>query len=526
MNPKAIPQQLPFLIAILVAMSGVAESMAADRPSVIVCMVDDMGFSDPGCFGGEIQTPNLDRLAAGGVRFANFYNTSRCCPSRACILTGLYPQQTGMGYMTKDSGHPSYAGGLKKPCVTMAEVVKQAGYRTCLSGKWHLSPGPKELGFETTETWFAQGATGFFFRLNENGSPSGKTDPTFYATDYYADGVVDFIDRQQGDAAFFVYWTPTAPHYPIHAKEEDVKKYRKIYASLSPADIARRRYERLVKMGLYDADHPWDVPEVVIAEPENWFVEYRLDTDPLGQAKGFRKRSWKSGRYDSYGNTSDLAEIMSMYAAMIDRFDQGLGRVLAKLEETGRLDNTLILFCSDNGCSAEGLNIGPQLSNASTTPFLKTKKSAYNGGIGTPLIMHWPAKTSPSARGSINRSFGHLVDVMPTVLAATGAVYPKVDRKNRPIPAMEGRSLLGALQGKTVPLLRPIGIEHAGNVAVITEKWKITADGREPWRLFDLTTDRFERRDLAAEHPDVVKQLAAEWQSWADRVEALRHGQP
>lgn len=197
--------------------------------------------------------------------------------------------------------------------------------------------------------------------------------------------------------------------------------------------------------------------------------------------------------------------------------------------------NVIVCMVDDMGFSDPGCFGGeiqtPHLDRLAAggvrfTSFLKTKKSAYNGGIGTPLIMHWPARTSQSARGSINRTVGHLVDVMPTVLAATGAAYPKADRQRRPIPAMEGRSLLDALQGKTVPLTRPIGIEHAGNVAVITEKWKITADGREPWRLFDLTTDRFERRDLAAEHPEVVESLAAEWQKWADRVEALRHGQP
>lgn len=495
-------------------------------PNIIVCMVDDMGFSDPGCFGGEIMTPNLDALAANGVRFCNFHNTSRCCPSRASILTGLYPHQVGMGYMTKDTGHPAYRGGIKNPCLSIAECMAPAGYGACLSGKWHVGIDPKRFGFDTAETWFRDGATSFFYRFDEEGKPSGKTDPAFYATDYFADGVVDNIKKNAGKRPFFVYWTPTAPHYPIHAKEEDVRKYRDLYAKLSPAEIATRRHQRLVEMGIFDKSHPWSVPKVVSTPEENFFAEYRLDTSPLERQEGFKKRNWKSGKYDPYGNTTDLGEVMSMYAAMLDRFDQGLGRVLKTLKETGQFDNTLILFCSDNGCSGEILNIGQQLSNASTTPFLKTKKSAFNGGIGTPLIMHWPAKTAPAAKGSINQSFGHLVDVLPTCLEAGGARYLEKDRDGNAAPALEGRSLLGALQGETVALEKPIGIEHAGNCAVITEEWKLTVDGGGPWNLYNLKTDRFERKNVAAEHPETVQTLAAEWEAWAKRVQALRHGQP
>jgi len=496
-------------------------------PNVIVCMVDDMGFSDPACFGGEIETPNLDRLAAGGVRLVNFLSASRCCPSRASILTGLHPQQAGVGYMTRDSGHPAYSGKLSRPHVTIPETLKPAGYTSAISGKWHLNPMPKDVGFDTAETWFAYGATSFFYRFDQDGLPSKETDPTFYATDYFADGVVDLIDRHAGKQPFFIYWTPTAPHYPLHAKEEDVKKYRPLYAEMTPEDIARVRYKRILEMGLFEASHPWAVPETV-NQPmrDDWRTDYRLDANPVKPHPEYNPVAKKSLRYNSYNHTSDPSEVMAIYAAMVDRFDQGLGRVLAKLEATGELENTLIVFCSDNGCSDERFNIGPPLAHASNTPFLKAKKSAYFGGTGSPFILYWPAKTPADKRGSINPSFGHIVDVMPTVIEAAGGSYPETDRQGRDLPAMEGRSLLPILEGDVLTFEEPFCMEHRGNCAVIKGKWKITSDRQEPWQLFDLSTDRFERNNLADEHPEIVQELAADWQAWADRTGALRTGEP
>lgn len=509
-------------------MADPSTQAATDRPNVIVCMVDDMGFSDPGCFGGEIKTPNLDKLAANGVRFSNFHNTSRCCPSRASILTGLYPQQTGMGYMTKDTKHPGYRGAMINPCVTMAEALAPAGYQNSLCGKWHVEVDPRKRGFQTCDNWFAWGATSFFYPFDKDGIPQKPTDPSFYATDFFADGVVNHIKKQSSDNhPFFIYWTPTAPHYPIHAKEEDVKKYRDLYKELSPEQIAQGRYDRLIEMGMFTDDQPWSIPEIVKTKQENWWADYRLDTDPLGQKEGYKAGHWKSvKKYDCYNGTSEIPEVMAMYAAMMDRFDQGLGRVLKTLEETGEFENTLIMFCSDNGCSGERPNIGLPLSNAANTPFLKTKKSAYNGGLGTPMIMHWPKQTTETAKGSINRSWGHLVDVMPTVLAATGASYPEQDHKGRPTPAIEGRSLLDTLQGQHVELNQPIFVEHAGNAALITEAFKMTSDRQEPWRLFDMKKDRFERNDIAAQHPEKIKSMAAHWDERAKKYNALRGGQP
>lgn len=503
-----------------------ASPQPGTRPNIIVCMVDDMGYSDSAPFGGEIDTPNLSRLAREGVRFNNFQNCSRCCPSRASILTGLYPHQAGVGFMTAKTDLPAYQGGLFRPCTTLAEVTRSVGYTTAISGKWHLQPHPRQVGFEVVETWFAAGATSYFQPFDGEGRPSTVSDSTFYATDYFADGVVRFIEKSADQGPFFVYWTPTAPHYPIHAKAKEVAKYRPRYAGMKPADLARQRFRRIIEMGLFDPQHPWDVPEGVLAANPNWFTEYRLDTDPPGQAEGYRPIGGKSKVYDPYANCRDMAESMAIYAAMIDCFDQGLGRVLTALEAAGVRDNTLIIFCSDNGCSDEIYNIGPPLAQACNTPFRKAKKSAYFGGTASPFIIYWPQATADQQRGAINRSFAHLPDIMATVLEASRATWPERDGNGRPVPQPEGRSLLPALRGATIPLRNPIFLEHEGNCAVITEHWKATSDKQEPWQLYDLTQDRFERINLAAKHPERVEQLATAWQHWANRVGALRSGQP
>jgi arylsulfatase len=279
----------------------------------------------------------------------------------------------------------------------------------------------------------------------------------------------------------------------------------------------------MVEMGLFPVAMPWTPPPILSDEEyaSKFFAEYRLDTDTR-RDPDYRKVGWASGRYDNTNNSRDRAFIMQVYAAQIDCLDQGVGRVLDALERRGELDNTLIVFCSDNGCSNEAFH--NQLAQASDTPFQRWKMSAYEGGVCTPFIMHWPARTPAAQRGSVNRTTGHLVDIMATVMDAGNATYPAVARDGRPVPPCEGRSLLPILRGEHVPLKAPIGIEHKGNVGLILEDWKITADGREPWRLYDLRQDRFELSDVAAKHPEKVAEMEQMWKDWANRVGATRNG--
>ena len=483
--------------------SRAAEGATRGRPNIIVMMVDDMGYSDLGCYGGEAKTPNLDALAAGGVRFTNFHNTSRCCPSRACILTGLYPHQTGLGYFVgnRPGGRPAYRGAMVHPCVTMAEALKPAGYATLLSGKWHVgSPEAKGRGFDRQDAYFAGGARSYF----DNGKPG------WYITEWFADAVVKYVDEfGRKKEPFFLYWTPTAPHFPLHALTRDIKKYEGAYGVGAKA-VAEARYKRMVELGIADAKWPWSAPPILSDEKLLSFRgSVRTELDGAGRGQDGNSRKARS-----------FEEMMEIFAAQVDCMDQGVGKVVAKLKEVGAYENTLWLFCSDNGASDESRGAGPIWAWTSNTPFWKAKKSAYEGGIGTPLIAHWPARIEGKQRGSINRTFGHLVDVMPTVLDAAGATRPAQDAQGRDVPAMEGRSLLPCLAGETVALAKPIFIEHRHNRAVITETHKVTADRGEPWRLYDMRSDRFERNDLADKQPDTVKALAGEWDRWAERVGA------
>lgn len=492
------------------------------RPNVIVMMVDDMGYSDLGCFGSEIATPNLDAIAKGGVRVTNFHNSARCCPSRASILTGMHPQQVGMGYMDKGvPGLPGYAGALSKPHVTIAEMLGRADYATAISGKWHLDPTPRDEGFDRWEYHEPRGARSFFPEKPEK----GPVKETFtYITDWFGDGVCKYIDDFAGKKPFFIYWTPTAPHYPLHAKMADIRKYQGKYAA-GPEAIAAARYRRQVEMGIVDANWPYLTPEEVAKPNKDYRTDVRTDADAYPPGPDVKLANKKSVQLQSSRQAASFEEMMEIYAAMVDCMDQNVGKVVAKLKETGQYDNTLIIFCSDNGASPEPQAAGKTWGQVSDTPFRKWKMSTYGGGNRTPLIVSWPAKIAPNARGSVNRTYGHLIDVLPTVAAATGAALPEKDAKGRPLPKLDGKDLLPVLQGKRVPMPQPLCMEHKGNLAVITEEWKIVSEStgkgsHEPWRLYDLKADPLERNDLAGKHPDIVKKMARQWQEWADRVDA------
>lgn len=516
-------------LVLLLALIPCVPRAAADakRPNIIVILADDMGFSDLGCYGSEIRTPNIDKLASGGVRFTHFYNTARCCPTRASLLTGLYSHQAGIGHMVEDRGFPAYRGDLNDRCVTVAEVLKTAGYRTALSGKWHVTPltagkdnWPRQRGFE--RFFGLIGSVRSYYdppTLTRDNEPiqAGKD---FYLTDAITDHAVDYLaEFGKQKEPFFLYVAYTAPHWPQHALADDIARYRGKYKKGWDA-LRQERHARQIEMGLIDKR--WELPPRDADAPA-WTEEKNPD--------------WQDAR-------------MAVYAAMIDRMDQGVGRILKQLQESGRQDNTLILFLSDNGGCAEdiptawrGLRFpektrtgkptkvgndpavlpGPEdvfqsyglpWANASNTPFRLYKHWVHEGGIATPCIAHWPAVIH---KPSITHQPGHVIDIMATCLEAAAADYPK-KHKERDITPLEGKSLLPIFQGKTRPGHDALFWEHEGNRAVRAGKWKLVSRFGMGWELYDLDADRTELHDRSAKEPALVKDLSTKYDAWAPRI--------
>ena len=494
----------------------------ASRPNIVLIMVDDMGYSDIGCYGGEVQTPNIDALAGGGLRFTQFYNTGRCCPTRASLLTGLYPHQAGMGWMTTDLGHDGYRGDLNSSCRTIAEVLRTAGYSTYMAGKWHVTKhkgadGPKH-------NWPRQrGFDRFFGTISGAGSfytPSSLTlentqlkehPEDFFYSDAINDTTVKYIEehsRENTGKPFFCYVAHTAPHWPLHALEEDIDKYRKRY--LGGWDALRaERYARMVSMGLID---------------KRWKLSSRDKAAPAWEDVPAERKA-------------DMALRMAIYAAQIDRVDQGIGRITASLKRTGQLENTIIFFLADNGGCAEGgiwgferkknavlgkdssfASYGLSWANASNTPFREYKHWVHEGGISTPLVVHWPA--GMKARGELRSEPGHLIDIMATCLAVSGAKYPAV-HEGRQIKPLEGVSLLPAFAGKSLGS-RAVFWEHEANRAVREGDWKLVSKGRDsPWELYNIAEDRTELSNLSARKPELAARLGKLWQAYAERANVL-----
>lgn len=525
------------LIFSLLFLAGVASASAVDpstaRPNILLILADDLGFSDLGCYGGEIKTPNLDALAADGLRFTQFYNASRCCPSRASLLTGLYPHQAGVGEMNSDRHLPGYRGFLQPNTTTIAEVLRTTGYRTFMVGKWHLAkPGPVERGFEEfygmpggfNSCWKEKPA---YTRLPEGRSARKYPDGKFYSTDVFADYAIDFINQARNDTPakpWFLYLAFNAPHFPLHAWPEDIAKYEDHY--LRGWDVVRaERLERMKKLGLVPAD-------TQLTPRSEWHQPFS-GNDGVNPA-------WDSLPED---RRRDLARRMAVYAAMVARMDAAIGRVLANLKSTGQMDNTLIFFLSDNGACAEWdpfgfdvatgpkstnilhagddlktvggpdsyISYGSGWANASNTPWRLYKHYGHEGGISTPLVVHWP--TGFSSKGEFRTQPGHIKDLMATIVDASGAEYPA-----DPIPPMEGRSLMPAFANKPQEN-GPIFWEHEGNAAVRSGDWKLVRIGRDgPWELYDMKADRTEMNNLAGTRPELAKELAALWESWATRA--------
>jgi arylsulfatase len=505
---------------------------AAERPNIIVILADDMGFSDLGCYGSEISTPNIDGLAKGGVRFTQFYNNARCCPSRASLLTGLYPHQAGVGHMTRDQPLPGYRGDLNRQCVTLAEVLRPAGYRTLMSGKWHVTHDfepylldkhnwPLQRGFEHFYgTIIGAGSYHDPVMLTRDNEPIQADRTNYYYTDAIADQAVRFIGDYAGKPEpFFLYTAFTAPHWPLHALPEDIAKYQDRYRDGWDA-LRQERHRRMIDRGIVQ---------------KSWPLTPR---DP-------RVPAWKDAP-----NQEWEARRMAVDAAQVDRLDRNIGRMMARLRETGAADNTLVLVLADNGgCEEEitpawqnlfipdrtrdGRHVrrgnnpdvmpGPEdtyqsygvpWANASNTPFRLYKHWMHEGGIATPLIAHWPSVIRRP--NTLTNRVGHLVDIMATCVDVAGASYP-ASRDGQQIHRMEGQSLAPLLRGQTAGSRADVFWEHEGNRAVRSGKWKLVSRYPGEWELYDLEADRTEMRNLASANHARVREMAANWDRWAAR---------
>ncbi len=529
---------------------------AAKRPNIIITMADDMGWSDIGCYGGEIDTPNLDRLAQGGVRFTQFYNTGRCCPTRATLLTGTYAHQAGIGHMMNPRNLPGYKGDLNQNVRTIAEVLKTAGYSTYMAGKWHVTPNiqpdgpkynwPRQRGFD--RFYGTIHGAGSFFDPNsltrENTQVSPLTDKayqpkgTYYYTDAINDHAARYIREHDNDEPFFIYVAHTAPHWPMHALPKDIAKYKGKYDA-GWDSMRHARYERQIKMGLID-------PKWKMAP-----------------------RDKKAPKWSDSKNKEWELRLMEVYAAMVDRLDQGMGKIVTALKETGQFDNTLILFLADNGGCAEGMGrregiqykdkdpnqikpmtkgelqpdmiprrtrdgrvvkqgtgvmtggpdtyhgYGLAWANASNTPFREYKHWVHEGGISSPLIAHWPNGISKKRHGKLESQPGHLIDLMATCVDLGQANYPEKVGNKKIVP-LQGTSLAPAFQGKKIGRHNPIYWEHEGNRAIRDGKWKLVAKGAKgPWELYDIKADRTELNNLAKKHPKRTNRMAKQWENWA-----------
>jgi arylsulfatase len=547
---------LVFATAVLVTTT---HAQQAKRPNIILIMADDMGYTDVGCYGSEIKTPNIDALASNGVRFTQFYNTSRCCPTRAALLTGLYSHQAGIGLMTGDRGYDAYRGDLNLRCVTLAEALRPAGYRNYMSGKWHVTKHTAPKG--PNHNWPIQrgfdrfygtiiGAGSFYdpaTLCRDNTFITPENDPEYapkryYYSDAISDNAVTYVRdhfTDHGGQPFFLYVSYTCAHWPMHAFEEDIAEYEGVYDQ-GYAPIRAARLQRAVELGVLQ---------------DKWSMSPGRDWEKT------KNKAW---------------EIRSMeaYAAMVDRMDRGIGQIVGELKRQQAFDNTIVIYLQDNGGCAEGfgrgsnadkikntkyeplgrdglqkkiwppmqtrdgraVRTGPEAmpgpedtfvaygagwANVSNTPFRGFKHDGYEGGISTPFIVQWPEGIPTERRNSIVDDPSHLIDVMPTFIAAASASYPEKN-SGETVQPMEGVSLLPALAGKPLQRQAPLGFEHHGNLALRDGRWKIVSafKNKRPakWELYDMGADRTELVDLSDKQPERKAELVAAWHAWAKRV--------
>jgi len=485
-------------------------------------LADDMGYSDIGCFGSEIPTPNLDKLAANGVRFNQFYNTPRCSPTRAALLSGLYSQQAGMGWLDNmvEPKSRGFHGKLMPRCVTIAEVLRDSGYFTAMAGKWHLGQQngcvPWERGFMRSlnsrfgEVYFPVEANRpGTENLYLNGKEIPKNSPIFgtnwYSTDLFVDWGLKFIDDARAEKKpFFLYIAQGAVHFPLRAPEDVIAKYRGKYMK-GWDQLRLERHAKQIQLGIVDPQ---------------WPLAPRPDDSPAWDTRTTEQKE----RFD---------KMMAAYAAMVECLDRSMGRLVAGLQERGELDNTLIIFLSDNGGNAEsgphGLTIGEgpiggpfsrvmlgmNWATAANTPFRRYKHFTHEGGISSPFIAYWPAGIPAERHGMIEKQPGHVIDIVATAVDLAGAKYPKKFNGNEIIP-MQGVSLRPAFEGKSLGRKQPIFWEHEGNKAVRDGKWKLAQKWHGPWELYDMEADRTELHNVIADHPDVASRMETAWKKWAE----------
>ncbi len=509
------------LLALVLVAFSVRETLAADRPNILIILADDLGFSDVGCYGSEIQTPNLDALASHGLRFTQFYNTARCWPTRAALMTGYYAQQVRRDTVPKIK---SGSRGLRpKWAPLLPAKLAPLGYRSYHSGKWHLDGMPLKNGFN--RSYYLQD-TGRFFNPkvhyeDDRKLPPVEPDTGFYVTSAIADHAIKYLKEhaeKHADKPFMQYLAFTSPHFPLHALPEDIARYRDTFRKGWNA-VRDARLKRMHAMGIVDVALS---PVELEVGPPYHFPE-ALET--LGSGEVNRPLPWLelTDEQREYQATK-----MAIHAAMIDRMDRDIGRVLDQLRAMGAFENTLIFFLSDNGASAEIMVrddghdpaaspgsaatyfcLGPGWSNASNTPFRRHKTWVHEGGISTPLIVHWPKGIA--ARGELRHSPGHVIDIVPTVLEVAGG-KPVEELDGQPVPKPPGESLVPAFSQDATVFHEDIWWLHEGNRAIRVGNWKLVAADQEPWELFDLSTDRSETKNLAEQYPDKVRQLEKKWQ--------------
>ena len=491
------------------------------QPNVLVIVADDMGYSDAGCYGGEIETPNLDRLAANGLRFSQCYSTGRCWPSRTALLTGYYPQQVRMD---------PPKGRLPAWARVVPHYLKPLGYRCYQAGKWHLMGAPKPVADgDFDRTYVLHDHNRFFapknHELDDRKLPPIKDDSEFYVTTEIAKYAESFLAEhadKHADAPFYCYLAFTSPHFPLHALQKDIVKYKRRYRKGWDA-IRRQRLERLHQMGLLDCELSAREPDVI----PSWNLSKEKLKEMIGPGEADRAVAWE----DLTDEQKDFqATKMAIHAAMIDRMDQEIGRVLSQIKRMGAFDDTVIFFVSDNGASAEQiirgdmhdptvppgsaksyLCLGPGFSTAANTPFRLHKSWVHEGGISSPLIVHWPKGLA--ARNELRHSPCHFIDIVPTVIdLAGGNDYPR-QWHGQEAPPLPGISLAPAFAQDGAVAHEFLYFHHMNNKALRVGDWKLVAKGKDgPWELYNLRTDRHESTDLADRYPEKVRTLATQWQ--------------
>lgn len=524
--------------------AALATASAAEKPNILVVLFDDLGYSDLGCYGGEIATPNIDSLAKHGLRFTHMANSARCCPTRASLLTGLHPAQAGI---------PNMGGQLSENSATLAEVLRGAGYKTYMAGKWHVGNSPQASpiarGFDefygftngySADQWEPKG----YQRLPVGRTPEKSYEPgKFYATDAFTDYAMEFIRQASGEQKpWFVYLAHSAPHFPIQAPIESAKPFLETYRK--GWDVLREeRFNKLKQIGLVNHDG-WKLSplSVVPVEANNAITNgYSGQPNPAWNTLDAARRE-------------DLAHRMALFAAMVKHVDDGIGRIVKQLKVAGKFENTLILLLSDNGACYEwgpfgfdgqsragtttlyqgesltsmggpgtNMSYGSAWANLGNTPFRLYKHFAHEGGILTPFIVHWPQGVQQPDRWV--RDPAHVMDVMPTLVEISGATYPR-ERNGRAVLPVEGISLAPTFRATAALPERAICIQHEGARAIRKGQWKLVLGKRFPnavtWELYDIKADPCEMTDLASQHPDLVASLTKEWEAWAQRTGTLK----